>query len=449
MFTLALAVATGILFGLAPALQIARTDLNAVLQQDSGRTASSRSRHRFRSLLIVAEIALALPLLLGAAVLLASLGKIRNTDGGFNPAHLLTAQLALAPDRYSTTAAVAHLADSLLPRLRALPGVQSAALTLVLPLGLCPDFPMTVSGRAPDPNNLPDAEWHPSTSQAFEAMGIPILRGRGFLDSDTQTSEPVAVINQAAAARWWPHAHPVGQTVWIGKPVMGPALTDVAPRTIVGVVGTVLQNGLDSPPPPAVYVPMAQMGDGFTKLLVHLIPMALMVRTTGAPDALRGPVQAAVWSQDPSQPVSDLLSMQAVEARVLGPQRFNLELLGVFALLALLLAAIGIYGVMSYAVAERTREIGLRLAIGAAPGQLLRMVLGEALRMAAVGIALGLLAGWALLRLLAHQLSSLQGAEPAQFGAAAAALLLIALAACLAPALRAARLDPLVALRQD
>jgi len=449
LFTLALAVSTGLLFGLAPALQIARADINLVLQQESGRSASSRARHLFRSLLIVGEIALTLPLLLAAAVLLSSLAHSRNANAGFNPQHLLTAHLPLAPARYSTAASISQLTDRLLPRLRALPGVQAAAITLVLPLTLCPDFPMTIGGRAPDPNNTPDAQWHPSTSQTFRALGVPILRGRGFLDSDTQSSAPIAVINQAAALTWWPHQDPIGQTIWIGKPFMGPALSDPAPRTIVGVVGNVRQDGLNFRPPPAVYIPLSQMSDGVTKLLIHLIPLALVVRTAGPADALRGPVQSTLWSQDPQQPISDLLSMTQVEATSLAPQQFILGLLGAFALLALVLAAVGIYGVMSYAVSERTREIGLRLAIGAAPAQLLRMVLLEGLQLALVGVALGAFAGWGLLRLLAHQLSSLQGLDPSLLAWTALTLLAIALVACLVPAARASRLDPLAALRQD
>ena len=449
LFTLALALATGLLFGLAPALQIARTDLNQVLQQESGRSASSRSRHRFRSLLIVGEIALTLPLLLAAAVLLSSLAHSRHADAGFNPQHLLTAHLPLAPARYTTPASIAQFSNRLLPRLRALPGVQAAALTLVLPLTVCPDFPLSVDGRAPNPNNPPDAQWHPSTSQTFRALGIPVLQGRGFLDSDSQSSAPVAVINQQAAQTWWPHQNPIGHTLWIGKPFMGPALTDPAPRTIVGVVGNVRQDGLNFLPPPAVYLPLAQMNDGVTKLLIHLLPLALVVRTAGPADALRLPLQSAIWSQDPQQPISDLMSMTQVEATSLAPQQFLLGLLGAFALLALVLAAIGIYGVMAYAVSERTREIGLRLALGAAPAQLLRMVLLDGLRLALVGIALGALAGWGLLRLLAHQLSSLQGLDPSLLAYTAAALLATALAACLIPAARAARLDPLAALRQE
>lgn len=191
------------------------------------------------------------------------------------------------------------------------------------------------------------------------------------------------------------------------------------------------------------------MNDGVTKLLVHLIPLALVVRTAGSPDALRVPLQTAISNQDPQQPLSDLLAMTQVEAASLAPQQFVLALLGAFALLALVLAAIGIYGVMAYAVSERTREIGLRLAIGAAPAQLLRMVLLEGLKLALVGVALGALAGWGLLRLLAHQLSTLQGFDPALLAWTALALLAIALVACLVPAARASRLDPLAALRQD
>ncbi len=449
LFTLLLAILTGLLFGLAPALQTSKLDLNSTLQQASGRSAAGHASRRLRSLLAVAEIALTLPLLLGAGILLSSLARLHSTDAGFNPDRLLTAHLALAPGKYRSSADVAHLAAQLLPRLRALPGVRSAALTLVLPLALCPDFPFTIPGRSISASNPPDAEWHPSTPQSFAALGVPVVSGRDFRDADTASSALVAIINQAAAAAWWPHQNPIGQSLWIGKPYLPPALADPAPRTIVGVVGNVRQDGLGHLPPPALYIPLAQTGTGAMSLVTKIIPIALVVRTAGDPNAVRSALREAIWSVDPNQPISDLLTMRQVEASGLGPHQFNFALLGIFAALALALAALGIYGVMSYGVAERRRELGLRMALGATPGQLLGMVLAEGARLAAAGIVLGGLAAWLLQRLLAHQVSSLSSLSPALALAVAATLLALALAACLGPAVRAARLDPQQALRQD
>lgn len=449
LFTFVLAVVTGIIFGLAPALQTARTDLNATLQAAAGRSGSGSSGRKLRNLLVVAEIALTLPLLLGAALLLSSIAHLRNTDAGFNPNHMLVAHLALAPAQFPTTAAVAQFSLRLLPKLRAIPGVQSAALTDVLPLTLCPDFPFTIPGRSFSLRDLPDAEWHPSTPGSFAALGVPILNGRDFRQSDGAGAAPVAIINQAAAQMWWPHQNPIGQSLWIGKPVLPPALTDPAPRTIIAVVGNVRQNGLDAPPPPALYIPLAQANDAVTSLVLKIIPLSLVVRTAGSPDAIRAQVQQAIWSVNPEQPISDLLTMRQVQNATLGPHQFNFALLSIFAALALALAAVGIYGVMSYSVAERRREIGLRMALGASPGQLLGMVLREGLKLALAGIVLGAIAAWLLQRALAHQVSGLSGFSPALAVLTAAGLVAVTMLACFAPALRATRLDPQQALRQE
>ncbi|MGH9466806.1 MAG: ADOP family duplicated permease, partial [Terriglobales bacterium] len=445
-FTLALAVLTGIVFGLAPAWHAARMSRRSSLQQETGRSAGGRSGRTLRRALVIAEISLTLPLLLGAGMLLGNLARLQHTQGGFRADHMLTAHLALSPSRYPTTATVTAFSRRLLTRLRAQPGVRAAALTTVLPFELSPDLPFEIDGKAVGPHDAHDAQYHPSTPETLAAFGIPLLRGRAFNDADTAHSAPVALINEAAAREWWPHQDPVGHSIWLGKPLM---VVESAPRTIVGVVGSVRQDGLAQPAPAAIYVPEAQLPDAEMELFIRLLPLALAVRTSGDPGAAAVAVQRAVWSIDPQQPVSDLLPMREVEETALGGRRLNLALLGIFAALALALAAMGIYGVMSYGVAQRTRELGLRSALGATRSQLTVLVLQEGLTMAVGGVVLGTLAAWLLQRLLAHQVSGFASFPPAVTALIAAVLLLVALAASLAPALRAASLDPLLALRQE
>jgi predicted permease len=447
LFTLALAVVTGILFGWAPALQVSHTKLNTVLQQEGG--GAGGGRHRLRRLLIVGELALALPLLIGAGLLIASLIRLRTVDAGFKADHLLTAQIPLAPSRYKATSDVANLVTRLLPQIRALPGVQSAALTFCLPGECGPDLPFQIIGRSFNPKDVPDATYLGSSGQIFAAMGALVLHGRGIGVGDTATSQPVAVINQAAVKQWWPHQDPIGQSIWIGKGEMGPALTDAAPRTIVGVVGDVREYNLTQPAGPAVYVPLSQIMPGAVPLLAHLEPLALMVRTAGAPDALSRAVQTTVSGFDPDQPLSQVLPMEEVEAGYAAPQRFNLELLSLFAVLALVLAALGVYGVMSYAVAQRTHEIGLRMALGATPQTVLRLVLGEGVRLALAGIGIGIAVALALSRVVSRFLFGVKSWDPAIFALTALLLLLVAAFACWLPARRAAQLDPWKALRLD
>ncbi|MGH9490572.1 MAG: ABC transporter permease [Terriglobales bacterium] len=452
LFTVGLCIATGVIFGSAPAWQAARPDMNAVLKEGGTRASGGRGRRRLRSALVVSEMAFALVLLTGAGLLITSWARLEAVPPGFRPSHVLTLRMALPPSQFANTVAVANFDRALLPRLDRLPGVRAAAISDDLPLeGMDADLPFEVMGRpAPARNNVPDGFYHVVAGRLFAALGMPLLRGRGFTAADTAGSPPVVIINQAAAERYWPHQNPIGQAIWIGKPIMGPALTDPAPRTIVGVVGNVHENSLGNRHiRDALYIPAAQVPDALMALFVKLLPPAVVVRTTGDPGALTAAVERQVWAVNPAVPLYQQQTLEQIVTQSAGPQRFSATLLGIFAALALVLAAVGIYGVMAYSVAQRQREIGVRMALGAGRSQVLRMVVGDGLRLALIGIAIGWGAGLALTRLLASLLFGVRSWDPAIFIATGVALVALAVLASLVPARRAAGVDPMLALRNE
>jgi putative ABC transport system permease protein len=451
LFTLSLCVATGLIFGVAPAWQASRPDVNAVLKEGGTRASGGRGRRRLRAALVVSEIAFALVLLSAAGLLITSWMRLEGVAPGFQPNHVLTMRLAMAPSRYDSALAVANFESELLPRLQRLPGVQAAALSDDLPLQGCPDLPFEIMGRpSPPRNNMPDGYYHAVAGNIFAALGIPLLRGRAFTAADNAHSQGVVIINEAAAQRWWPHQDPVGQAIWIGKPIMGPALTDPGPRTIVGVVGNLHQGSLGHRHiRDALYVPESQVPDALMAEFVKLLPPAVVLRTAGDPAAVTAAAERQVWAVDRSIPIYQARTLNQIIARSNAPQRFNALLLGIFALLALALAAVGIYGVMAYSVAQRQREIGIRMALGAERGRVLRLILGDGLRLAVMGVVIGWAAGLALTRLLASLLFGVKSWNPAIFIATAVALTAVAALASVIPARRAASVDPIQALRNE
>jgi putative ABC transport system permease protein len=449
VFAFAVSLLTGVLFGLVPALQISRTDLNAELREGSGRTSGGARRQRTRNTLVVFETALSLVLLVGAALMIRTFLALRNVQPGFQAASVLTMSTSLAGQKYETAAGVERLATEVTRRLEALPGVQSATYALALPLQMGPDLPFNIAGKAPrdgGPFNG-DEQYRPVGAHYFRTLGIPLRRGRWFDERDSSTGRWAIVINEAMAKKYWPNENPLGATVTIGKG-LGPEFDD-RPREVVGVVGDVRESGIDRDPPPVQYVPIGQEPNGLLALANRVLPSSWAVRAMGDPATLGRAVQQEVLRVDPDLPVAKVVPMDRVIAKSIAGQNFNMILLGVFGGVALLLAAIGIYGVMSYTVQQRTHEMGIRIALGAGRRQLLRLVVGQGLLLAGIGVTVGLAASFGVTRVMSSLLYGVKATDLATFATVAVVLSAVAALACYIPAHRATRVDPIVALRHE
>jgi putative ABC transport system permease protein len=434
-FTLLIAIVTGVIFGLAPALQASRVDLNDALKDTARGSGGGSRRARVRGVLVVTEVALSVILLIGAGLLMRSFLRLRNVDTGFNPANLLVATINLPASRYSEPAQRVGFYRRLSEDLASLPGVTSVGIVQGLPLtGYDARTPMAIDGRAVLP--LPE---RPIVSvnvvglDYFKTMGVPLLEGRFFTEHDNESSPLAALINRSFARRFFPDEDPIGKRLLPGG-------TQRQPREIVGVVGDVRQIGLDTSPAEGFYLCSNQGPQ---------LAMNVVIRTDGAPLALRDAVRSRVVGIDKDQPIATLETMEEVVSRSISNQRFTLLLLGLFASVALVLAAIGIYSVMAYTVTQRTGEIGLRMALGAQTRDVLKLVVGQGLSTALIGIAVGLAGAFALTRLMTSLLFSVTATDPMTFVAIPLILTGVALAACFVPARRAAKVDPMVALRYE
>ncbi|HTQ81122.1 MAG TPA: ABC transporter permease, partial [Thermoanaerobaculia bacterium] len=450
-FTAGLSLLSGLLFGLAPAWSAARANPHEPLKEGSNRSTGGRAGVRTRRLLVVAEVALALVLLTVASLLVKSFSGLLKTDSGFSPDHVLTLKLSLPVGRYGTPPALDRFNRQLLERVAALPGVSTAAIATSLPMEGGPDMPFTIDGvyrGKGSQEGVGEAQYRALSPDFLVTLRIPLLGGRAFTAADGLGAPGVALVNEAAAHRYWPKGGVLGSRITLGQPFV-PELADPAPRTIVGVVKNVRELGLDEQVPPIVYLPVAQMPASITEKLVSLLPESLLVRTAGRQEGLAGTLEKQVWAIDPEQPVGSVRSMEEVVARSLSLARFSAVLLGLLALVALLLAAVGIYGVLSYLVEQRTREIGVRMALGATIGTVQRMVVGQGLAAVLVGIGLGVVGAFALSRILASLLVGVSAHDPVAFFAAPLILTAVALLASSLPAHRASRLDPVEALRRE
>jgi predicted permease len=445
-FAVAVSILTGSLFGLVPALQISRPDLNSALREGGSRTTAGTARQRTRSALVVAEIALSLVLLAGAALMIRTFLALRNVQPGFQTASVLTMSSSLAGHKYETAAGVERLSVELTRRIEALPGVQAASYALTLPLQLGPDLPFTIAGKPPhDGPYNGDEQYRPVGAHYFQTLGIPLRRGRLFDERDNRSGPWTLIINEATAKKYWQNENPIGATVTIGKGI-APEMDDRA-REVVGVVGDVHEAGLDQDAPPVLYIPIGQEPDGMVALGNRILPSSWGIRTSGDPAALARSIQQMVLQVDPDLPVARVMTMDRILAKSIARQNFNMILLAVFAGLALLLASIGIYGVMSYTVQQRTNEIGIRIALGADMGHLLRLVIGHGLALAGLGVAIGLAASLGVTRLMSSLLFGVKANDIATFAAVAALLSAVAGVACFIPARRATSVDPIIALR--
>ncbi|MGH9431442.1 MAG: ABC transporter permease [Terriglobia bacterium] len=433
LFTFLIAFVAGALAGLFPALQASKPDLQESLKESSRSVASPH--HRSRSVLTAAEMALALMMLIGAGLAIKSLVRLLGVQAGFDPHHVLTARLSLPDARYPKAAQTTSFYRQLLERVRALPGVTSAAVASELPLQGGSNGVVYIEGQ-PIPKDMwssPLVEWCSVTPRYFLTLRIPVLKGRDFTLQDVEKSPKVAIINQTMARRFWPNQDAVGKRFsqgyehpdWI---------------TVVGVVGDVREFGLNHPPIPEAYYPEYQNGDS---------RMALVIRSATTPLSQISAVRGAIHGLDPQLPVYRPRTLDRIVSESSAQQRFVALLLGLFAGLALVLASVGIYGVIAYSVAQRTHEFGVRMALGAQGQDILRMVVAEGLRLALAGVAVGLVGAWALTRFLTSLLFGVKPTDPGTFAAVSLVLISVALFACYIPARRAMKVDPLIALRYE
>jgi putative ABC transport system permease protein len=434
-FTLAASLLTGMLSGAAPAMQGSRSSLSAALNEGGrGGLAASRPR-RLRNALVIAEVALAVMVLIAAGLLMQSFLRLRAVNPGFDPSGVLTVRLPLAGGRNATADQRIVFFRQVSERIRALPGVRAVGAVSALPLtGFGYGSNFAVQGR-PDPGaeELPLALLRTVTPSYFRTMGIPLLAGRAPMETDTSQSPAVVVVNQALAKHYWPNGGAIGQRI---------AITQMPgqPAEIVGVVGDVKPDRMESDDWPALYVPYPQ-----TRSTV----MTLVIRTESAPLALASAVAREVHALDPEQPLVEMRTMEDLVDSAVAPARFNAELLGSFAVIAFLLAAVGIYGVISYDVSQRTNEIGIRMALGAQPEDVRRMILGQGGRLAVYGIVAGLLGASILTRWMGAMLFGVNPTDAATFAAISISLAAVALAASYLPSRRAMALQPVTALRHE
>ena len=454
VFTLAVSVLTGFLFGLAPAIQVSKTDLNESLKE-GGRSGAGGTRHYVRNALVVAEVAVSLLLLVGAGLLVKSFLKLKDSDIGFNPERVLTASVSLPEKRYAENAKIENFYSSLVRRVQAMPGVESAGLTVGLPMNGGIESGITVEGKEEqDINNTVVAVNLAVSPDYFRTMEIPLIEGRHFTDQDREGSPYVAIVDEMLAQKFFPGESALGKRLHYG----GAANNNAPWMQIVGVVKHVKHYGPDETGRVEMYRPYTQMPFGPPPAGQQqqgpppTLPrnLAIAVRTTGDPEALTPALRAAVLEQDRDLPIAFVRTMESIVAQQIGPQKFATWLLGVFAAVALLLAALGIYGVMAYSVTQRTHEIGVRMALGADRRDVLKLIVGQGMLLTLVGVAIGLLGALFVMRLvMARLLYGVTASDPLTYGGVALLLAGVALLSCLIPARKATKVDPMVALRYE
>ena len=436
-WTLLISILTGVLFGLAPAIQASKPDLNEALKESGGRSSGGLQRSRLRSLLVVTEVALALVLLICAGLMIKSFARLQQVSPGFEPKNLLTMNISLPRQKYKEQQQANVFFNQLFQRLRAVPGVEAVGGIDPLPLS---DSNSTTGflvegGPVLAIADRPEVGQRNITPDYFQAMRIPVLKGRAFTDQDRENTPRALIVNEALARRYWPGEEVIGKRLGFED--------DAAKQIwweIVGVVGNVKHERLDAEAKPEVYFPYQQSPRNF---------MTLVVRTSSEPSNMIATVREQVLAIDRDQPVFNIKTMEERLSKSVAQSRFLMLLLGVFSALALILAAVGIYGVMAYVVTQRTHEIGIRMALGAQSADVLRMVVGQGMMLTFIGVGIGLVAAFALTRLMASLLYGVTATDPWTFAAVALVLSAVALLASFIPARRATKVDPMVALRYE
>jgi putative ABC transport system permease protein len=438
-FTLLISLVTGLGFGLLPALQATRFDPQHSLKEGGTKATEGGKGRRARNVLVVSQIALAQVLLIGAGLLIVSFMRLQAVEPGFNASNLLTARLSLSVAKYKEQNKKIVFYNQLLERLQTVPGVRSVGLVMNLPLsGANMNRGFTVEGRLePKPDENVTVDYQVISPGYFQTMEIPLVRGRAFTERDTEGSPRVAIINEIMARKYFPGEDPLGRRI-----AFGDTGKEESWRTIVGIAGNVRHASINDPPFPGAYTPYAQDRESWSR-------MALVIRSNGDAAALSAAVRKELMAIDPEQPVSNMQTMEQVMATSITRPRFIMLLLGLFAGVALALATIGIYGLMSYSITERMHEFGIRMALGAQARDVLVMVLGGGLKLIVAGIAVGLLGAYALTRLMSSLLFSVSAVDPATFAGVSMLLTLVALLACYIPARRATKVDPMEALRYE
>jgi putative ABC transport system permease protein len=439
-FTLASALATGVIFSLAPAIQASRVDVSPALKEGGGKGATGAGRGRLRRGLVIAEVALSLILLTSAALLIRTFVNLRRVEPGFETRRVLTFQVSPTGSAYNTTAKTDDFYRRALEQLESLPGVEAAAVTSNLPLSAQFRMPFGVAGQPDHPESV---QFRLITPEYFNVMQIPLRQGRAFAETDTQGAGNVAIVNEAFARKYLSAASALGQSLLIGR---GPRATA---HQIVGVVGNVKQFALSSDAPPMMFIPAAQAPDGLMLMMRRFLSCQFVLRTKGEPATLAAAVKQTMTAIDATLPVSNLRPMEQIVSESIAAERFNMVLMGLFAGLGLALASVGLYGVISYSVTQRTHEIGVRIALGAQPGNVLAMVIRQGVGLALVGIGIGLVGAFAMTRLLSNLLFGVSATDPLTFVVVPLILLGVTLGACFVPARRATKVDPMVALRYE
>jgi putative ABC transport system permease protein len=438
IFALGISLATGIIFGLFPALQGSRADLNVALKDSSGGSGTGLRQNKARAALVVSEVSLAMVLLVGAALLIRTFVALYSVDPGFDANDVLTMRTMLTEPKYQETAGVIQAAHDALERIRAVPGVLAATATDFLPLQVSAELTFNIIGRPSMQGRFNgDGAWSPVGPGFFEVFRIPVKRGRTFTLRDDGKSAPVVIINEAMARQFWKNDDPLKDRIVINRGVQR-EFNDEPARQIVGIVGDVHNGALNTDPPPTMYVPQSQLPDGVNAFIMRIFPITWVARTQGDPNRLAVPIQEAL-RQATGLPATNVRSMDEVLSLSSARQRFNMLLMTVFGGMALLLSAIGIYGLMAYSVAQRTQEIGIRLALGADGNQVRNMVVKQGMGLALSGVAVGLVGAWSLARLIDSLLFGVKARDPLVFVAVPIVLVLVALFAVWLPANRAAR----------
>jgi predicted permease len=447
LFTLAVSVLTGLVFGLFPAMRATKVDLSATLKESSGRSGTGFKHNRTRGALVVAEVALALVLLVGAALLIRTYVALRAVDPGFDPNRVLTMRMSLTGDRFATSAAVGELMRAGRAALESLPEIEAAAASCCVPLQGGFGLGFIIEGRPLEGPAHGGGSFTPISANYFEVFKIPVLRGRTFTEQDTTGAPGVTVINQTMARQSWPDGNPIGERITIGRG-LGPGMEE-GPREIVGVVADVRDGALSRDPNPIMYVPWPQLPDAHSANLLSITALAWMVRTRAAPFNLVDAIQSTLRDASGGLPVAQLRAMDQVVGQSTARSDFNMLLLTIFAGVALVLATIGVYGLMAYSVQQRTQEVGIRLALGADATGVRNMVVKQGMALVLVGVGIGLASALALARVMTGFLFGVTARDPLVFIVVPLVLAAAAWVGVWLPARRAARVDPLVALRVE
>ena len=434
-FTIGVSLLTGVLFGLFPAWQTSKTDLHAVLKE-GGRSGSAQ--RSVRGLFVVVEVAAALVLLVGAGLLLKSFQKLQEVNPGFKPDHLLTMQISLPSNRYKDPQQIDAFFAQALEKIKALPGIESAGVSTSLPMsGSGSSGSFTIEGRTVAPGEMSPwgNRWFAGATY-FQTMGIPLLKGRYFDDRDVREAPQVAIIDETMERKFWADEDPVGKRISFGRDPQGNPIW----REVVGVVGHVKQKGLEGESPVQYYIPHRQLPSA---------GVFLVARTAAEPSSLAGAVRGSIQSVDRELPVFRVTTMERMVSESMTQRRFAMTLLGIFAVVALILASVGLYGVMSYSVTHRTNEIGIRMALGAKVTDVLAMVVGQGMKLSLAGVGIGLVGAVALTRVMRTLLFSVSATDPLTYIVVALLLAGVSLVACYVPARRATKVDPMEALRYE